>query len=100
MSAAFIQKCNKCFKPFVKADGCNKMTCSCGNLQCYICGENIKDYTHFDRGEYAHFDRGGAACPLWDESRLRTKVHVAHTTTVRRVLEEDARLTEKDVMVD
>jgi len=76
------------------------MTCSCGNLQCYLCGKKVKDYTHFDRGEYAHFDRGGPSCPLYDESRLRAKIDDAHKAAVRRVLEGDERLTEKDVMID
>lgn len=65
-----------------------------------MCGENVQDYTHFDRGEYAHIDRGGPACPLYDESRLQTKVNDAHKAAVKRVLEEDAGLTENDVMVD
>jgi len=65
-----------------------------------MCGENVQDYTHFDRGEYAHFDRGGRACPLYDESRLQTKVKDAHIAAVKRVLEEDVGLTERDVMVD
>jgi len=65
-----------------------------------MCGENVKDYTHFDGGAYAYFDRGGPACPLYDESRLQTKVKNAHTAAVKRVLEEEVRLTEEDVMVD
>src|SRR5579859_1243074 len=33
MTAALVQICNRCSKPFVKVHGCNKMTCPCGNLQ-------------------------------------------------------------------
>jgi TRIAD3 protein (E3 ubiquitin-protein ligase RNF216) len=34
MSAALIRHCNKCKHPFIKEQGCNKMTCThCRNLQ-------------------------------------------------------------------
>lgn len=37
MTEAMIRKCWKCSKPFVKMDGCNKMTCDCGASMCYLC---------------------------------------------------------------
>jgi len=97
MSAALISKCNKCSKPFVKISGCNKMTCSCGNRQCYVCGENIQDYRHFDRKR-----KDGTACVLHenDESRLQTKVMNAQEEAVKKVLEEEDGLKEEDVKVD
>ena len=97
MTAALIQKCNKCTKPFVKESGCNKMTCSCGNLQCYVCGESIRDYKHFEV-----VGKDGKKCPLHENSdtRLDTKIRRAHEDAVKKVLEEEEGLNEEDVKVD
>ncbi|KAJ4432000.1 hypothetical protein ANN_20614 [Periplaneta americana] len=35
-------------KSFIKESGCNKMTCSCGAMMCYICRQPVQDYTHFN----------------------------------------------------
>ena len=66
MTEAMIRKCYKCSKPFVKADGCNKMTCDCGASMCYLCRQPVRDYKHF-------FGQGGVAqagqtCPLWSDN--------------------------------
>ncbi|ENH69046.1 hypothetical protein FOC1_g10010221 [Fusarium oxysporum f. sp. cubense race 1] len=39
-----------CDTPFIKEEGCNKMTCTrkgCGNVQCYVCSKSC-DYDHFN----------------------------------------------------
>jgi E3 ubiquitin-protein ligase RNF216 len=97
MSAALIQKCNKCSKPFVKLLGCNKMTCNCGNLQCYVCGESIKDYRHFEVVR-----KDGSKCPLHEntDQRLETKIKNAQEVAVKKVLEERDDLNEDDLKVD
>ena len=66
MTEAMIRNCWKCHKPFVKADGCNKMTCDCGASMCYLCRQPVRDYKHF-------FGQGGVAqpgqtCPLWSDN--------------------------------
>lgn len=48
MSAALIKKCYNCQKPFIKSDGCNKITCPCGKAQCYLCGTPVSGYSHFN----------------------------------------------------
>ncbi|KAG9246206.1 ring finger protein [Calycina marina] len=57
MSEALIRRCNKCKTPFVKAEGCNKMTCSTP-----ACSESC-GYDHFNDTR-----RGGKEgnCPLFD----------------------------------
>jgi len=79
--------------PFIKEDGCNKMTCTkagCRNVQCYVCSKSC-GYNHFDRPE-----RGGKAgnCPLFDDvvERHAKEVEKAETETKRKVLEENPGL--------
>jgi len=98
MTAALVQKCNRCAKPFVKIHGCNKMTCLCGNRQCYVCGKSIKDYNHFERREGPN----GTKCPLHekDDSRLEQKLKDAQSDAVKKVLEEQDDLKEDDIKVD
>ncbi|KAF4521015.1 hypothetical protein B566_EDAN002510, partial [Ephemera danica] len=47
MTEALVRECWKCHKKFVKLDGCNKMTCSCGAKMCYLCRQPITGYDHF-----------------------------------------------------
>ena len=67
MTEAMIRKCYKCHKPFVKLDGCNKMTCpDCGAQMCYLCRQPVRDYKHF-------FGQGGQPqpgqmCPLFSDN--------------------------------
>lgn len=61
-SKALIRNCNKCKQPFIKSDGCNKMTCSgCGNLQCYLCGVDVT-------ANYSHFNLPNSKCPVYSQS--------------------------------
>ncbi|XP_060533623.1 uncharacterized protein LOC132706356 [Cylas formicarius] len=48
MTEALIRECWKCKNKFIKEEGCNKMTCSCGASMCYICRQPVKDYKHFN----------------------------------------------------
>ncbi|KUI68591.1 hypothetical protein VM1G_03842 [Cytospora mali] len=85
MSAALIRKCNRCSAPFIKQDGCNKMTCTkCRNIQCYVCSKSC-DYAHFNDP-----NRGGKSgnCPLFDNNGIE----VRHQEEVR-MAEEEARKT-------
>lgn len=47
MTEALVRKCYKCGRTFFKEEGCNKMTCVCGALMCYICDKPVKGYDHF-----------------------------------------------------
>ena len=67
-------KCPKCRAPIDKFDGCNKVACICGCLLCYVCGNAIKGYEHFNEPN--------AKCNLWSNiaanniiERPRHEVH-------------------------
>ncbi len=50
MSRALLRTCSHCNASFSKESGCNKMTCKCGSLVCYICKSTIDKevgYRHF-----------------------------------------------------
>lgn len=94
MTAALVKKCNKCQKQFLKESGCNKMTCSCGNSQCYICSTNVVGYDHFGNN--------AGRCPLFDDTteRERREVAVAQRQAVLNVLAARHDVTENDLTVD
>lgn len=37
MTEALVRKCFNCSRPFIKEEGCNKISCSCGANMCYVC---------------------------------------------------------------
>eukprot|EP01039_Chlorochromonas_danica_P006965 gene6965-7706_t len=49
LTKARVRECPRCKTPFFKTEGCNKMTCRCGLLMCYICRADISKtgYQHF-----------------------------------------------------
>ncbi|AYV80385.1 MAG: hypothetical protein Harvfovirus1_10 [Harvfovirus sp.] len=53
--------CPKCSKEFMRIDGCNKMTCSCKTVSCYLCKAQIIGYGHF----YDRVKNNKATCPLY-----------------------------------
>ncbi|KAL3420006.1 E3 ubiquitin-protein ligase RNF216-like protein 2 [Phlyctema vagabunda] len=100
MSAALIRKCNKCGTPFVKEEGCNKMTCTrnhCFNVQCYICSKSCT-YDHFD-----DVRRGGknGNCPLFEsvEQRHDDEVLKAEQEALQKVRAEHPEYSEEDLKV-
>uniref|UniRef100_A0A7S4LQN9 RING-type domain-containing protein n=1 Tax=Oxyrrhis marina TaxID=2969 RepID=A0A7S4LQN9_OXYMA len=58
ISAASIRVCPECGLRFRKGDGCNKMTCRCGYVMCYVCREQVSGYSHFCQ----HFRPAGGKC--------------------------------------
>ncbi|KAJ8925111.1 hypothetical protein NQ315_001292 [Exocentrus adspersus] len=55
MTEALTRTCHSCKKVFVKDNGCNKMTCQCGAMQCYLCGAAVDNYKHFGANSCALF---------------------------------------------
>ncbi|KAK6853210.1 hypothetical protein PG995_010022 [Apiospora arundinis] len=92
MSAAMIRRCNSCKNPFIKQDGCNKITCTrCRTIQCYVCRQTVKGYDHFNDAT-----RGGkeGQCPLFDatEERHEAEVQRAQEEMRKKVAEENPDL--------
>ncbi|GMR55071.1 hypothetical protein PMAYCL1PPCAC_25266, partial [Pristionchus mayeri] len=58
-----MHKCPRCKRPIVKADGCNKIPCPCGQLSCYVCKAAIENYKHFKNGPADEHNKD--KCPLW-----------------------------------
>ncbi|KAI5922539.1 hypothetical protein F4810DRAFT_701673 [Camillea tinctor] len=92
MSAALIRRCNTCQNPFVKQDGCNKVTCTkCRTIMCDVCRQTVKDYSHFDDSR-----RGGkqGQCPLFDRSEARydEEVRDAEEKARRKVVEDNPQV--------
>lgn len=61
MSEAMLRfKCVRCQKPIIKMDGCNRITCPCGQNSCYVCKKAINGYEHFNHG----------GCQLWQNAEV------------------------------
>ncbi|SCZ89197.1 BZ3500_MvSof-1268-A1-R1_Chr1-1g01022 [Microbotryum saponariae] len=94
MSEALIRKCpnTRCGEPYIKEDGCNKMTCpSCRTMSCFICGKIVSGYEHFKNAGFANAPKGSdanATCLLWDDHKTRTfqEVEAARATAAAEVL--------------
>ena len=100
MSAALIRKCNKCHTPFIKEEGCNKMTCTrpgCHNIQCYVCSKSC-GYDHFN-----DVSRGGKPenCPLFENAEVRhdQEVKSAEKAAMEKVRADHPEYTEDDLRV-
>lgn len=57
-------KCPHCKAPVEKIGGCNKMTCKCGGIFCWVCGLPIKGYDHFRTGKCVLFPGAPAPPPV------------------------------------
>ena len=62
MDEARIRVCPHCKVPAIKEEGCNHITCRCGNHYCYLCLAKLNPID-----PYSHFNRDHA-CPLHTNS--------------------------------
>ncbi|KAH7114341.1 hypothetical protein B0J11DRAFT_511076 [Dendryphion nanum] len=100
-SEALIRKCNRCKNPFIKESGCNKMSCSkCGNLQCYVCSKDIKDYNHFQ--DHGRGQANGSKCPLHDnqEDRHEKEIQKAEAEALARIRAERPDISEEELKIE
>lgn len=93
MSSAMIRVCNKCKTPFIKEQGCNKMTCpkpNCRNMQCYICSQDCS-YDHFQNRAAIPQASASQLCHLYDrpgDNRHEKEVEKARSESTKQVREE------------
>uniref|UniRef100_T1J9J9 RING-type domain-containing protein n=1 Tax=Strigamia maritima TaxID=126957 RepID=T1J9J9_STRMM len=59
MSDALMRTCPKCKCRLIKYEGCNRMTCTCGQMMCYLCRQPIDGYSHFES-----FGNSNSKCPI------------------------------------
>ena len=88
MTEALIRQCWECNKPIVKQGGCNRMTCVCGAMMCYLCRFEVKDknYDHF-------YGQGGEPtaqriCPLYtNEDKLHQKAVAESAVEAKKAMD-------------
>jgi E3 ubiquitin-protein ligase RNF216 len=96
LSRMLIRTCPNCEKkgivtPFIKQDGCNRITCpKCKENICYLCEKIIPE-------KYNHFNDKG--CPLWakdnEEKVISKRKNIAETKVPQKVhVIDDKRLDE------
>eukprot|EP01029_Cantina_marsupialis_P000750 TRINITY_DN10554_c0_g1_i1.p1 TRINITY_DN10554_c0_g1~~TRINITY_DN10554_c0_g1_i1.p1 ORF type:complete len:576 (+),score=166.90 TRINITY_DN10554_c0_g1_i1:138-1865(+) len=83
MTEARLRKCHKCKQPFVKVEGCNKMTCTCGAIMCYICRKKIAGYDHFCRVAHCKHKTCGK-CRLFTNTLEDDRLAVAETARLAK----------------
>ena len=90
MSEAMVRKCNKCGLRFLKIEGCNQMTCRCGNKQCFVCSKNVADYNHYD---------GIGRCPMYcdTDELLKEDVDKARGEVIQRLRQTRPDLKEEEL---
>jgi hypothetical protein len=91
--------------PFIKSDGCNKMTCSCRTLLCYICRKEItksEGYKHFCQTPHCKHKEGCNKCQLYsnaDEDDERA-MREAGISAAQRYQEKVQSETNANVQID
>ncbi|XP_022167896.1 ATP-dependent RNA helicase DEAH11, chloroplastic-like [Myzus persicae] len=91
MTEVLIRICYNCKRKFVKEDGCNKMTCSCGKQMCYICRQPVNS-------NYAHFYHQTVMenkCPLYTDENI---VHTTAVEAAARLIINELKLKKPDLL--
>jgi hypothetical protein len=92
MSEAVIIRCGNCSNTIVKDEGCNKVTCLCGNYICYCCKQNVPKsvgYSHFCT-EHNCKKTDCNPCHLWDTNmsgRILAAVKDEYNEDTKRLID-------------
>lgn len=99
MSKALIRECSRCKAQIVKEDGCNKVTCRCGQSMCYICRKQVVTYEHF----CAHPRTGTGcthckkSCHLHDKEDSKTVVSQAKGVALNALAWKDPGILARQI---
>ncbi|KXT03548.1 hypothetical protein AC578_1537 [Pseudocercospora eumusae] len=63
-----FQDCPRCRRRTELMDGCNHITCPCGESYCYICGKAVTENSD-------HWDRRRRGCPRYGQLGSRTAIY-------------------------
>ncbi|KAE9521827.1 hypothetical protein AGLY_017779 [Aphis glycines] len=91
MTEVLIRICYYCKRKFVKEDGCNKMTCSCGKQMCYICRQPVDS-------NYAHFYDEKVIknkCPMYTDENI---VHTTAVEAAARLIINELKITKPELL--
>jgi len=91
MTEVLIRICSYCKRKFVKEDGCNKMTCSCGKQMCYICRKPMDNtYDHFYHNVIIK-DK----CPLYTDENI---VHTAAVEAAAKLIVNELKVDKPELL--
>ncbi|KAJ9051737.1 hypothetical protein DSO57_1002001 [Entomophthora muscae] len=100
MADAVKRTCPDCNLSFTKLDGCNKMTCRCGYVMCYLCREGIKDISYGHFCEHFRFNPGEPCnqchkCDLYRDPNDAAAISNAARKAKRAFLQEHPELSKR-----
>lgn len=99
MSKSLLRQCTACKMELIKDDGCNKITCRCGQSICYICRKAITDYKHFCEHCRTPGERCNICtkCSLWEQEDENAVVMNAKRAAIESRAKEDASILAREI---
>ncbi|KAG0563045.1 hypothetical protein M758_8G000600 [Ceratodon purpureus] len=101
MSKALLRACTACKAELLKSDGCNKVTCRCGQAMCYVCRQPVV-------GGYRHFCQHARLgpkktctecerCSLWEEEEEHEVVGAAREAAMKELARDDPDILKRTI---
>lgn len=100
MTKAVIRECNSCKAELIKTDGCNKVTCRCGNTMCYVCRQTIaRNYSHFCQHTREPGKRCQTCnlCSLWEKEVEDNVALAAKEEALKELIEKEPKLLDRKI---
>ncbi|MCO5567971.1 hypothetical protein L7F22_021667 [Adiantum nelumboides] len=99
MTKSILRQCTSCKAELIKEDGCNKITCRCGQTMCYLCRKAINNYQHFcshvrDPGKECNVCK---LCGLWDKEDSDAVALAAKKAELEIRAKEDASILVREI---